>query len=82
MYCVAAKYKPNSLFAEYSMLRATIQTNHNIDICYPEIKSLLKWSKFGHVPQKGLVFQMDEIQRFFRDAQDHEYLGIKVRYIE
>lgn len=81
MRCIAAKYKPTSLWSEYSMLRTQIQEKFNVDIRYPEVKSFLKWCKFGYFPQKGLVFQPDEIRRFLCEADDYEFLGVKVRYV-
>lgn len=60
------------------MLRTTIQRNHNIDINYLEVTSLLKKSAVGYRSQK-YVFQANEIQRFFSEAMDFEFLAIKVR---
>lgn len=76
--CIAAKYKPTSLWAHYSMLRTTILKNYNIDISYPSMKSFLKTSSFAYLPRKSTVFRPDEIQRFLSEADDREYLAVKV----
>lgn len=62
------------------MLRTTIQRNDNIDITYPEVTSLLKKSAVGFVQQrlKSNVFQPNDLQRFFNEAKDIEFLAVKV----
>lgn len=74
----SGKYKPTSLWVAYSMLRTTIQRVNNIDICYPEVTSLLKRCMIGYEPQKSNIFQPDEIRRFFSEAKDSEFLAMKV----
>lgn len=81
MNCVAAKYKPTTLWVEYSMLRTTIQTKDNIDICYPELITFLKASSFGYVSQKLSVFRLDDLRRFLSEAEDDDFLAVKVRNI-
>lgn len=61
------------------MLRLVIQRIDNVDICYPEVTSLLKKSSAGYIPQKSNVFQPDHIRRFFSEARDTEFLAVKVR---
>lgn len=61
------------------MLRTTIQRTDNIDICYPEVTSMLKKSSAGYQPQKSNVFQPDEIRRFFSEAEDTQFLAVKVQ---
>lgn len=79
MHCISAKYKPTTLWAEYSMLRSTIQSKFNIDISSLELSTLLKVSSFGYLPQnKCNVFKPDEIRRFFSEADDDEFLAAKV----
>lgn len=62
------------------MLITTIKKKHNIDISYPEVMTFLRTSKFGYVPQKCSVFQPDEIQRFLSEADDKEFLSVKVSH--
>lgn len=82
MRCISAKYKPNSLWGFYSMLRSTIQKNHNVDIAYPELKSLLKATSFAYLPRRCELFRPDEIQRFLSEAADDKFLAVKVRCFE
>lgn len=76
--CIAAKLKPNSLWAYYAMLKSTIQRQNNIDITYPEVTSFIKKCALGFRPQTN-VFQPKELQRFFAESNDYEYLAVKVR---
>lgn len=76
---IAGKYKPSTLWTEYSMLRTTIQSKHNIDISYKELWAYLQTSSFGYLPQKLSVFELDEMRRFLSEADDKEFLAVKVR---
>lgn len=78
IHCIAAKYRPSSLWSEFSMLTKTIQTKYNVDISYPEVKTFLRKTASGYLPQKSYVFQPDDIQRFLREASDNEFLASKV----
>lgn len=60
------------------MLKATIQKNNEIDISYPELKSFLRVTSSGYLPQKYNVFQPDEIRQFLSEADDNEFLVVKV----
>jgi len=73
------KYKPPTLWAEYSKTRTIIQKKHNVDIHYPELMTFLRTCKFGYQPQKLLVFEQDDLQRFLAEADDNEFLAVKVR---
>lgn len=78
IHCIAAKYKPTSLWAEYTKVRTLILKNHDVDISYPELKAFLRRTSSGYVPQKCSVFQSDEIRRFLSEADDNEFLFFKV----
>lgn len=79
IHSILAIYKPTSLWAEYSKLKATIQKNYNnIDISYPGLRSFLRTISSGYHPQKCNFFQPDEIRRFFSEAEDNEFLAVKV----
>lgn len=60
------------------MLRATILRNDEVDINYPNLASFLKNSAAGCEIKKINIFQPEEIQRFLSEAEDYEYLAMKV----
>lgn len=76
----SGKYSaPSSLWSEYSMLRATISLNDNVDISkYAKLKAFLKKKNIGYVSKKSEVFTIEEIQTFLSEAHDQIYLMKKV----
>lgn len=62
------------------MLRTTIEKNHNIDINYPKLLSLLKKFAVGYTAKKSNVFEPNEIDKFLSEAPDNEFLATKVTF--
>ncbi|CAH1967165.1 unnamed protein product [Acanthoscelides obtectus] len=78
----AEKRKPSSLWAYFSMLKATILLNHNIDIGkYSKLVKYLKDKNDGYKPTKSRVLNREDINRFIKEAPDDLYLMIKVALI-
>lgn len=72
--------KPTSLLAYYSMLKATLKVNDNIDISnYLELNAFLKSESAGYKPSnKQHTFTKQQIDKFICDAPDKEWLDVKV----
>lgn len=71
--------KPSSLWSYYSMLKATIKANHNIDISsYSSLFGFLKRKSEGFKPKKSKVLTIEEIEAFIYQAPDEIYLMNKV----
>ncbi len=70
---------PGSLWAEYSMLKATIFLHEGIDISkFATLIGFLKRKNVGYRPKKANVFTRDDFHRFLTEAPDDEYLIHKV----
>ena len=70
---------PGSLWAEYSMVKSTLNLNDGIDISkYAKLVAFLKSKNAGYRPKKSLVFSREDMNRFLTEAPDHEYLLMKV----
>lgn len=78
--CTSAKYKASSVWCFYSMLRTSIQTNHNVDINYPKLQTFLKKASVGYRAKKSKGFQPSEIRNFLCNAPDKEFLAAKVTF--
>lgn len=77
---LSGKYKPSTLWTNYSMLRSTISLNHGIDIeKYNKLKSLLKRKSEGFQPKKANTFSPEDIKKFIAKASDDKYLATKVK---
>ncbi|XP_051164650.1 uncharacterized protein LOC127283675 [Leptopilina boulardi] len=73
------KYKPSTLRSIYSMLKTTINNKKNIDIKnYKQLLAFLKKKNTGYNPKKSEVLTSDQIEQFLKEADDTEYLDIKV----
>lgn len=77
---LSEKIKPSSLWAFYSMLRTTINMNHNVNIAtYSKLIILLKRKSDGFRSKKSKVLTAKNINDFLENAPDSQYLFIKVR---
>lgn len=76
------KYKPTSLWAFYSMLKATIRAHENIDIgTFPAVSAFLKTKSNGYKPVKAEVFTEAGIKEFIDTSDDSSWLDVKVSKI-
>lgn len=72
-------YKPTSLWAFYSMLKATIRIKENVDIGkYGDVTAFLKVKSIGFKSVKAEVFTEQQIKSFFDGAPDLQWLDVKV----
>ena len=76
---LAEKNKPTTLFGTYSMLKATLRINDNIDISsYSALLKFLKQQNVGYTPVKSQLFTIEEIEKFINEAFDEDWLHYKV----
>lgn len=69
---------PGSLWAEYSMLKVTINLNNGIDISqFKKLLAFLKKKNIGHHPKKSKVFTREEMNKFLVEAPDETYIMMK-----
>lgn len=82
-FCDSAKsMKPSTLWCIYSMLKATISSNHNVNIGqYVRLKSFLKKNTAGFESTIPKVLTVEEIKKFLVKAPDAKYLGVKVNQL-
>ena len=72
---------PSTLWARYSMLKATIITYNNVDIgTYKNVKAFLKRKSANHKGKKSKVFSPSEVSKFCNEALNEVHLLNKVRY--
>lgn len=70
---------PGSLWAEYSMLKATIFLNEGVDISkFATLIAFLKRKNVGHRPKKSKVFTHQDLIKFLHESSNEHYLNIKV----
>ena len=76
---LAEKYQPLTLWSQYSMLKALIKQNENIDIeSFLQLKYFIKAKNKNYVKMKSNTFTAKEIEKFLLEAPDHNYLATKV----
>jgi hypothetical protein len=70
---------PASLWPEYSMLKATLKAKENINIeKFGALIPYLKKLNVGYRSKKSKVLTREEIKNFLEQAEDGEYLFVKV----
>lgn len=70
--------KPSTLWAHYSMLRATLNIKDNIDISKnAKLIAFLKQQNIGYQPKKSSVFTKENMEKFLKNAP-LEFLPHKV----
>lgn len=73
---------PGSLWAEYSMLKATIFLYHAVDISkFKTLIAFLKRKNAGYKTKKSRVFTRENMEMFLMQFPDQEYLNVKVGMI-
>lgn len=71
--------KACTLWAHYSMLKATISLKENIDISkFFKLVAFLKRQNIHYRPKKSSVFTQEEITKFLTEASDECYIATKV----
>lgn len=71
--------KSSTLWANYSMLKATLSIRHNVDISkYLKLRALLKRQADGYKLKKSKILTKEQINKFIQEAPDKECLMIKV----
>lgn len=70
---------PPTLWSSYSMLRAMLKFNHEIDISkFSNLIRFIKAKNKGYVPRKAAVFSDTEIAKFLNKAPNEIHLATKV----
>lgn len=73
------KYKPTTLWALHSMLKATLRAHEDVEIGgYKQVTSFLKAKSSGFNSIKAEVFHGYEIRKFLEEAEDYTWLDVKV----
>lgn len=71
--------KPSSLWSEYSMVRALLLVDKNVEMkSFPKLTAFLKRQSTGYQCKKARVFSKKEIYKFFDEAPNQRYLMMKV----
>ncbi|EFN70780.1 hypothetical protein EAG_00488 [Camponotus floridanus] len=74
-------YKPSSVWATYSMLKATLNINNDINIQnYTKLTSFMKQLSKGYQPKKSKVLTPSQIKTFLNEAEDNKHLLTKVTH--
>ena len=76
---LAKTFKASTLWAKYSMLKATVKLNDNIDIsCFNKVTALLKRKSVGFRSTKSRLLTNTEVEKFIKEAPNRIYLATKV----
>lgn len=75
-----AKHKqPSTLWSIYSMLKATVSINNEIQInTYAKLIAFLKRLSAGHKTKKSRVLSAENVDTFLTEAPDQSFLSVKV----
>lgn len=74
------KFKASSLWSQYSMIKATMISESNVDISkYSKLRAFLKRQNDHYKPKKSKTLNFDNITDFLQNAPDEKYLAQKVR---
>lgn len=75
------KLKSSTLWAIYSMLKATLNVKENVDFKkFTKLVPYLKKLSVGNHPKKSKVLTREEVEQFIREADDETYLLVKVDF--
>lgn len=62
-----------------AMLKSILNIKHNINIeTYTKLIAFLKRTKDGYVPKKSKTLEIEEIEKFIKEAPNETYLMMKV----
>lgn len=76
---LATKYKPSSLWTQYSMVKSTLNIHENVNVDkYRKLTAFLKTQSQGFTPKKACKFTLQNIDEFLRTASQYKYLPTKV----
>lgn len=76
---IKSNKKPTTLWATYSMLKATLKIFAKVNIeTYAILSAMLKRQSVGYVPKKAKTFSEEEMQYFLDNAPDVAWLDVKV----
>lgn len=76
---IKSNKKPTTIWAQYSMLKATLKIFDKVNIeTYQILSAVLKKKSRGYVPKKAITFSEEEIQTFLDNAPDVAWLDVKV----
>ncbi|XP_065168248.1 uncharacterized protein [Atheta coriaria] len=79
---LATKYKPSSLWTQYSMVKSTLNIHENVNVDkYRKLTAFLKTQSQGFTPKKACKFTLQNIDEFLRTASQYKYLPTKVALI-
>lgn len=71
--------KSSTLWSIYSMLKATIMVNKDIDIShFKKLIAFMKKNSVGYRAKKSKIFSRIQINEFLSEAPDERYLMMKV----
>lgn len=74
------KLESSTLWSNYSMLRATLNLKHNVDISkYSKLLAFLKQKNHGYLAKKSKTLTKQQFEDFLRNAPDEKYLLHKVK---
>lgn len=77
---MSTKFKPTTLWTNYSMLRTTVKLYHKVDIeKYVKLRQFLRAKSYGYKPKTSSILTSKQIDKFIRTAPDRIYLLTKVR---
>lgn len=78
----AKVWKSSSLWSHYSMIKAMLRVNNDVDISkHFKLIAYLKRQGEGYQAKKSKIFTRDQIEQFLKCAPDDEYLLMKVATI-
>lgn len=73
-------YKAPTMWSEYSKLKCMINLNRNVDISkFASLIAFLKRKSVGHRAKKSKVLTKSEFEKFILEADDNEFLLMKVK---
>lgn len=76
---ISKQLKPSTIWSRYSMLKATLNQQENVDIStYKKLHSFLKRRSEGYKAKKSKILTANQIQKFLSEAPDDTFLATKV----